>query len=61
MSNTAKHIDIENHTHYFFDDIINLKNFVPNNIKIDKRSSKKYFYLLYWTCDNQTFEIYKNQ
>ena len=27
MSNKVKDIDIKNHTYYFFDDIINLKNF----------------------------------
>ena len=34
MSNKAKDIDIKNHTYYFFDGIINIKNFDPNNIKI---------------------------
>ena len=24
-----------NHTYYFFDDIINIKEFDPNNIKLD--------------------------
>ena len=35
ISNKVKDIDIKNHTYYFFDDIINLKNFDANNIKID--------------------------
>ena len=40
MSNKVKEIDIENQTFYFFDDIINIKIFDPNNIKIDEKSSK---------------------
>ena len=35
ISNKVKDIDIKNHTYYFFDDIINLKNFDANNIKIE--------------------------
>ena len=34
MSNKFKTISIKNCTHYFFDDIINIKNFDPNNINI---------------------------
>ena len=37
MSNKIKDIDIKNHMHYFFD-IINIKFFDPNNIKIDEKS-----------------------
>ena len=40
MSNKVKDIDIKNRTYYFFHDIINIKNFDPNNIKIDKKSNK---------------------
>ena len=35
MSNNVKDINIKNHTYYFFDDIINIKDFDANNIKID--------------------------
>ena len=38
MSNKVKDIDIKNRTYYFFDDIINIKKFDPNNIKIDEKS-----------------------
>ena len=34
---SAKDIKIKIHTHYFFDDIINIKDFDPNNIKIDEK------------------------
>ena len=40
MSNKFKDIDIKNHTYYFFHDIINIKNFDPNKIKIDEKSYK---------------------
>ena len=32
MSNKFKDVDIKSHTHYFFDDIINIKMFDPNKI-----------------------------
>ena len=40
MSNKLKDIDIKNCTYYFFDDIINIKNFNPYKIKIYKKSYK---------------------
>ena len=60
MSNKAKDIDIKNRTYYFFNDIINIKVFVLNNIKIDKKVMQKYSYLLHWKCNDQRFEIRKN-
>ena len=56
---SVKDIKIKNHTYYFFDDIINMKDFGPNNIEIDDyietilKVMSKDFYLLYWICDNQ--------
>ena len=38
MSNKVKDIDMKNRKYYFFNDIINIKNFDPNNIKIDEKS-----------------------
>ena len=40
MSNKFKDIDIKNHMYYFFNDIINMKNFDPNKTKIDEKSYK---------------------
>ena len=40
MNNNVKDINIKNHTCYFFDDIINIKEFDLNNIKLDKKSCK---------------------
>ena len=51
MSNTIKSIDIKKHTYYVFDDIINIKDFDPNNIKIDEKSYKNIliYYIRYVT------------
>ena len=43
MSNKVKDIDIKKHTCYFFDGIINIKNFDLNNIKIDEKLYKNIF------------------
>ena len=48
MSNKVKDIDIKNRTYFFFKDIINIKDFVPSNIKIDEKSYKK---ILFNTLD----------
>ena len=40
MSNKVKDTDMKNHSYYFFDNIINIKNFDPNIIKIDEKSCK---------------------
>ena len=40
MSNKVKDTDMKNRTYYFFIDIINMKKFDPNNIKINKNSYK---------------------
>ena len=42
MSNTVKDIDTKNGKYYIFNDIINYKNFDPNNIKIGENSYKNY-------------------
>ena len=39
-SNKVKDTDIKNRTYYFLDELINIKNFDPNNIKIDGKSYK---------------------
>ena len=40
MNNKVKDLDIKNHAYYFFDDIISIKNFDPNNIKTDEKTYK---------------------
>ena len=57
MSNKVKDIDIKNRTYYFFDDIINIKTFDPNNIKIDKKSYKDVliYYIGYITIKDSKY------
>ena len=40
MSDKVKNISMKDHTYYFFDDIINIKYFDPNNSEIDEKSYK---------------------
>ena len=37
---SVKDINIKNRKYYFFDDTINIKDFDPDNIKIDEKSYK---------------------
>ena len=56
----VKQIDIKNQTCYFYNDIINLKNFESNLLKIDKKQHKGFdiYYIGYITikkigdCEN---------
>ena len=47
----VKDINLKNHTYYFFDNIINIKDFDPNNIKINEKSYKNIliYYIGYGT------------
>ena len=38
--NSVREANMKNRKHYFFDDMINIKNLDPNNRKIDERSCK---------------------
>ena len=57
MSNNVKDINIKNHTYYFFDDIINIKDFDPNNIKIDEKLYKNIliYYIAYATMKDSKY------
>ena len=46
MGNNSKDINIKNRTYYFFNDIIDIENFDPNNIKIDGKSSKTFLFII---------------
>ena len=52
-----KEMNIKNRTNYFFNDIINIKNFDPNRIKIDKKSYKKtiVYYIGYIPIKNLSY------
>ena len=51
MSNKVKDLNIKNRTYYFFNDIIDIENFSPNNIKIEENSYKNIliYYIRYVT------------
>ena len=53
MGNT-KQINIKNRTYYFFNDLINIKEFDPSQLKIDKKSYKNIviYYIGYITIKN---------
>ena len=57
MSNKIKDIDMKNRTYYFFSDIINIKKFDRNNIKIDEKSYKNVsmYYIGYVTIKHSKF------
>ena len=50
-------VDIKNRKYYFFNDIININNFDPNNIKIDKKSYKNIiiYYIRYVTIKDSKY------
>ena len=37
---TAKQLNIKNRTYYFYSDLINVLNFEPINLKLDKKTWK---------------------
>ena len=47
-----KQINIKNRTHYFYNDIINIKNFDARLLKIHKKIIKKHWYLQHWIYYN---------
>ena len=63
MSDKIKNIDMKNHIYYFFDNIINIKNFDPNLklTKVDEISYKNIliYYIGYVTIkDSKHVKIY---
>ena len=57
MSNTVEDIDIKNRTYYFFNDMINIKKFDRNNIKLDEKSYKTIliYYIGYVTIKDSKY------
>ena len=57
MSNKLKYTDIKNHTYNFFDDVVNIKNFDPNKIKIGEKRYKNIFiyYIEYVTIKGSKY------
>ena len=58
-TNKVKDIDINNHTYYFFNNIIKIKKIDRNNMKTDE-AIQRHFYLLHYICDKQRFKNVKN-
>ena len=56
---SVKDINVQNRTYYFFN-IINIKDFDPNNMRIDKKSYKNIliYYMGYMTI-NKYLKIYR--
>ena len=54
MSNKIKDVNIKNCTYYFFNDILNIENFSPNNIKIDE----KYIYFIGYVTIKEFVKLY---
>ena len=56
MGNTKK-INIKNRTYYFFDDVINIEDFDPNLLKIDKKLYKNIdiYYIGYITMKDSDY------
>ena len=50
-----KQINIKNRTSYFFNEMINIKNFDSGLLKIDKKIIQKRWYLLYWIHHNKKY------
>ena len=59
MSNKVKDVDIKNCSQYLFNDIINVKNFDLNNIKIDEKSYKNIFMYYIALNNDQRLKISK--
>ena len=59
MSNKVKDVDIKNCSQYLFNDIINVKNFDLNNIKIDEKSYKNIFMYYIGLNNDQRLKISK--
>ena len=54
---SVKDMNIKNHTYYFFEDIINIKDFDPNKIKIDEKLYKNIliYYIAYVAIKNSKY------
>ena len=46
---TTKQMNIKNRTYYFYNDLINIKDFDPKLLKLDKKIYG-HWYLLHWIC-----------
>ena len=54
-----KQINIKNRTYYFFNDMINIKDFDANLREIDKKIIQKHWYLQHWIHYNKKNDDYE--
>ena len=47
---TTKQLNIKNRTYYFWNDVINIKDFESRLLKLDKKPPIGRWYLLHWPC-----------
>ena len=50
---TTKRMNMKNRTYYFYNDLINIKDFDAKLLKLDKNISGSW-YLLLWLCHKRT-------
>ena len=43
---TTKQLDIKNRTYCFYNDLINVSNFEPGNLKLDKNKGKTLMFII---------------
>ena len=56
---SVKDINIKQHRYYFYDDIINIKDFDPNDIKIEEQSYKNILiYYIGYVAIKKDLKIY---
>ena len=55
---SAKEINIKERTYYFYNDIIDLKTFDSNNLKLDKKRTKILIFLILDTLQLKKFMIF---
>ena len=55
---TITQLNVEGRTYYFYNDLINIKNFNSNNLKLDKKSvlGNDAYYIGYITKKNNKVE-----
>ena len=54
-----KQINIKNRTSYFYNGMVNLKNFEPNLLKIDKNIIKRLIFTISYTLELKRLMIMK--
>ena len=50
----TKQMNIKNRTYYFYNYLINIKDFDAKLLKLDKKNINESWYLLHWLCHKKT-------